>query len=66
MSACVRVFLIVSQRLISPPHLEGKEKEKGFYTIEAAIDKIAQEKIIGIGAITTNLDIKRAMKMMAR
>ena len=43
----------------SDDHLEGEEEEKRLNAVEASVDEVSHEQVIGVGHISANLDKKQ-------
>ena len=37
-------------------HLESKEQEEGLDTVEATVDKVAHEEVVGVRAVPTDFE----------
>jgi hypothetical protein len=40
----------------SSTHLESQQQQEGFYTVEAPVHKVAHEQIVGLWAVTPDLE----------
>ena len=43
----------------SDGHLEGEEEEKRLDAVEASVDEVSHEQVVGVRHISTNLDKKQ-------
>ena len=37
-------------------HLQGEQQEKGLHTIVSSINEVSQEEVVGVWALTTDLE----------
>lgn len=40
----------------STTHLERQQQQEGFYTVEAPVDKVTHEQVVGLRAVTPDLE----------
>jgi hypothetical protein len=38
------------------PHLECQQQQEGFYAVEAPVHEVPHEEVVGLGAVTPNLE----------
>ena len=49
----------VMRKVSSDDHLEGEEEEKRLDAVEASVDEVSHEQVVGVRHISTNLDMKQ-------
>ena len=49
----------VMRKVSSDDHLEGEEEEKRLDAVEASVDEVSHEQVIGVRHISANLDKKQ-------
>ena len=49
----------IMREISSDDHLEGEEEEKRLDAVEASVDEVSHEQVIGVRHISANLDKKQ-------
>ena len=58
-SAPREISLDIMREVSSDDHLEGEEEEKRLNAVEASVDEVSHEQVIGVRHISANLDEKQ-------
>ena len=53
------IALDIMREISSDDHLEGEEEEKRLDAVEASVDEVSHEQVIGVRHISANLDKKQ-------